>query len=815
MRGREVFYPVGWDDNGLPTEKRVQNYYGVRCDPSLPYDPEFSPPEPAAGQKSLRDQVPVSRRNFVELCRLLSGRDEQAYAEAWRRLGLSVDWSVSYQTIGDVSQVTSQRAFLADLDRGDAYPSEGPSLWDVTFGTAVAQAELEDREIAGSYHRIAFGRGDPGPDQAVIVATTRPELLPACVALVVHPDDERYAGLLRTTVRTPVFGVAVPVLAHRLAEPDKGTGIAMVCTFGDTTDVTWWRDLQLDTRPVIGKDGRLRPGPLPWLTSDGGQAAYQELAGLRVKAARSRMADLLREAGALRGEPEPVTHAVKFYERGEAPLEIVTTRQWYIRNGGRDAALREALLARGRELDWHPAHMRARYEDWVNGLAGDWLISRQRYCGVPIPVWYPLGADGRPDYGAPIRPDDGMLPADPSTDTPPGYAESQRGRPGGFAGDPDVMDTWATSSLTPLIASRGDPGGSSPRGQHSASGGDGGQDGDLLRPVFPMDLRPQAHEIIRTWLFYTILRAHLEQGVLPWRHAAISGWILDPDRKKMSKSKGNPTTPSDLLREYGSDALRYWAASARLGVDTAFDPAQLKIGRRLALKILNASRFVLGMPVPGGATALDDPARVTEPLDRAMLGRLASVVERSTQAFEAYDQALALELTERFFWWFCDDYLELAKPRAYGDRGPDAAGSAVAALRLALGVLLRLFAAFLPFVTEEAWTWLHSEGEAGGSLRESSVHRARWPDPEPLRELAGPAGEDLLDAASAAIGAVRKAKSQARLPMRASARRLAVTASPDWLAALRQVLPDVRAAGVVAEAELRPGDADPVLEVTI
>jgi valyl-tRNA synthetase len=799
MRGKEVFYPVAWDDNGLPTERRVQNYYGVRCDPALPYDPEFSPPEPARGKQSARDQVLVSRRNFVELCRLLSDRDEQAYAEAWRRLGLSMDWSVSYQTIGDGARAVSQHAFLADLARGDAYLADGPSLWDVTFGSAVAQAELEDREIAGSYHRIAFGREDPG--EPVIVATTRPELLPACVALVAHPDDERYAGLLRTTVRTPVFGVAVPVLAHRLAEPDKGTGVAMVCTFGDTTDVTWWRDLQLDTRPVIGKDGRLLAGPLPWLTSDGGRAAYQELAGLRVKAARSRMAGLLREAGALRGEPEPITHAVKFYEYGETPLEIVATRQWYIRNGARDPALREALLARGRELDWHPPHMRTRYEDWVTGLAGDWLISRQRYSGVPIPVWYPLDADGRPDYSAPIRPDDAMLPVDPATDAPPGYAESQRGQPGGFAGDPDVMDTWATSSLTPQIA--------------SLSGRDD-RDGDLLRPLFPMDLRPQAHEIIRTWLFYTVLRAHLEQGVLPWRHVAISGWILDPDRKKMSKSKGNVTTPSDLLREYGSDALRYWAASARLGVDTAFDPGQLKIGRRLALKILNASRFVLGMPAPDGATAPGGEPSVSEPLDRAMLGRLATVVQRCTAAFEAYDQALALELTERFFWWFCDDYLELAKPRAYGDRGSQAAGSAVAALRLALGVLLRLFAAFLPFVTEEAWSWWREESPGGESLRDSSVHRAAWPDPAPLRKLAGRAGDDLLDAASAAIGAIRKAKSQARLPMRASTRRLAVTASADRLDALRQVLPDVRAAGTVAEVDLRPGrNAEPLHEVTL
>jgi valyl-tRNA synthetase len=820
MRGKEVFYPVGWDDNGLPTERRVQNHFGVRCDPSLPYERGLVPPGPAAGRKGARDQVPVSRRNFVELCQELTAADERAYAAAWRRLGLSVDWSVAYRTISDAARAVSQRAFLRGFARGEAYLAEAPSLWDTTFGSAVAQAELEERDVAGSYSRIAFADGDT----PVLVATTRPELLPACVALVAHPDDGRYAGLIGRRVRTPLFGVDVPVLAHRLADPGKGTGIAMVCTFGDTTDVTWWRDLGLDTRAVIGKDGRLLPGPLPWLTSSSAQAAYQELAGATAAAARARIVELLRASGALQGEPEPVVHPVKFYEYGEAPLEIVATRQWYLRNGGRDPGLRQALLARGRALDWHPPHMRARYEDWVHGLAGDWLVSRQRFFGVPVPVWYPLDAEGAARYDAPIVPGDDMLPVDPAAEAPPGYQGSQRGVPGGFTADPDVLDTWATSSLSPRLA----------------CGGLGAAADDLFARVFPMDLRPQSHEIIRTWLFYTVLRAHLEHGRLPWQHIAISGWVLDPDRKKMSKSKGNVTTPAELLREYGSDAVRYWAASARLGMDTAFDPGQLKIGRRLAVKILNATRFVLGMTGADGAgadgagadgadgagadgagadgadgagadgAAADAAAIITEPLDRAMLGRLGALVARCTEAFEAYDHALALELTERFFWFFCDDYLELAKPRAYGGSGRQPAASAIAALRLALSVLLRLFAPFLPFVTEEAWSWL--AGPAGGG----SVHRSAWPEAGPLRALGGGAGDGLLDAASAAIRAVRKAKSEARLPMRTSIRRLAVTGPAARLQELAEVLADVRAAGAVADVELHEGEAaEPVHEVTI
>ena len=438
MRGRRVFYPMGWDDNGLPTERRVQNYYGVRCDPSIPYDPGFQPPaEPS------KHQIPISRRNFIELCQQLTARDEQTFEELWRRLGLSVDWSLMYTTIGDVSRTASQRAFLRNLARGEAYQADAPTMWDVTFQTAVAQAEMEDRDRPGAYYRLAF---DLDGDQLAI-DTTRPELLPACVALVAHPDDRRYRPLFGRTSRTPLFGVEIPILAHHLADPERGSGIAMICTFGDLTDVTWWRELALPTRTVIGRDGRFQLEPPAGVPG----SQYRELAGLTVKQARRRIIELLGASGELLGEPRPITHAVKFYEKGELPLEIVSSRQWYIRNGGRDESLREAMLARGREIHWVPEFMRHRYEHWVNGLNGDWLISRQRYFGVPFPVWYPLPASGEPDYDHPLLPSEDQLPIDPASDVPSGYTEDQRGEPEGFIGDPDVMDTWATSSLSPQI----------------------------------------------------------------------------------------------------------------------------------------------------------------------------------------------------------------------------------------------------------------------------------------------------------------------------------------------------------------------------
>jgi valyl-tRNA synthetase len=755
MRGYNIFYPMGWDDNGLATERRVQNIFNVRCDPSLPYEG----PDSRFERGAEGDAQPVSRRRFIELCDVVVEEDERAFKALFERLGLSCDWNQTYTTVGKRARFVSQLSFLRLLEKGEAELRDAPTMWDIDYQSAIAQAEVEDRDKDGAFYKIRFGLEAGG---SVDIATTRPELIPACIALLAHPDDERYRGLIGSNAITPLFHAPVPIVADEGADPEKGTGILMVCTFGDAADVEWWRRLGVPVREIIGRDGRIKPAPwgeAQWVSSDPGSAAqhHAKLAGLTINQARREIVAALETAGALVGEPEKLRRPVKFYERGERPLEFVVTRQWFVKILDKKAA----LLEQGRKVAWHPGSMHKRYEDWVEGLNQDWCVSRQRYFGVPIPVWYAVGADGAVDHARVITPRKEDLPVDPSAEAPAGFAADQRGQPGGFVADPDVFDTWGTSSLTPLIVS----GWPDDEARHEA--------------LYPNDLRPQAHDIIRTWAFYTITRAYLEDGSIPWKHAAISGFILDPDRKKMSKSKGNVVVPTETLDQFGSDAVRYWAASGRLGWDSAWDPKVLKDGRRLTTKLLNAARLVYGYE--------GEPGEVTSPLDRALIARLRTIIGRISQRWDAWEHQNALALAETWFWSdFCDNYLELSKGRAYRSDP-----SALATLRLAMGVVLRLFAPIVPFITEEIWQTV--------AVEQGSVHLAPWPTPEEL-----PQGDDdgCFDAAVEVLTQIRRAKSQAKVSMRFPVSHLRVSGTEAQLRSLKLVMDDVTETGNVAGLEL-------------
>ncbi|HVQ31354.1 MAG TPA: valine--tRNA ligase [Vicinamibacteria bacterium] len=785
MKGRNVFYPMGWDDNGLPTERRVQNYFHVRCEPGVAHDPAF-PANQADDETRKGPPRKVSRRNFIDLCLALTAEDEKVFKALWQRLGLSVDWSLEYSTISDSSRRLAQASFLDLHAKGHVYNVFAPTMWDVDFRTAVAQAEVEDRPQKGAFHELRFGVEGGG---GFVIATTRPELLPACVAVTAHPDDERYQGLFGKRAITPVFKAPVPIFASPLVDKDKGTGILMVCTFGDQTDVQWWREQKLPLRQVVGRNGQLVPvefgtESFPSLDPARANAAYALLAGKSLKEAQKAMVELLRDPGhaasgegeaPLQGEPKAIEHAVKFFEKGDRPLEFVTTRQWFVRILDR----KDELLQAGDRIAWHPDFMRLRYRNWTENLQLDWCVSRQRYFGVPFPVWYVVKENGETDFERPLMADAKSLPVDPTTDVPPGYTEAQRDAPGGFRAETDVFDTWFTSSLTPQIVSgwMKDP------ARHAR--------------LFPADLRPQSHEIIRTWAFYTIVKAQLHEGEIPWRHVAISGWVLDPDRKKMSKSKGNVITPMHLLDQYGADAVRYWSLAARLGTDTAFDEKVLKVGRRLAVKLFNASKFALGQEGREGP--------ITRELDLSFLSRLRETVNRASLAMEAFEYQAALDASERFFWsGFTDAYMEMVKARCRSAEDLEGRGSALATLQLALRTFLRLFAPFLPYVTEEVWSWSFADEAA------KSVHRAPWPGEDDFAALPEAFGDGaVFDASVAFLDAVNRAKSARGATVGRHVKHLTASATPRTLALFDRGRDDAIAAARVAGHSF---EANPALE---
>jgi valyl-tRNA synthetase len=789
MKGMNIFYPMGWDDNGLPTERRVQNVFHVRCNPHLPYQKDFRP----KGNKKEHPEE-ISRENFIELCHQITKADEEVFKSLWQHLGLSIDWSLEYATIDDHCRKTSQLSFLRLLKGGRAYASFAPHLWDVDFKTAVSQAEVEDRLLPGHFHNIRFGieGGSAGSPQAgsLVIATTRPELLPACVAVIAHPDDERYKPYFGKKAVTPLFRARVPIIANEKADMEKGTGILMVCTFGDMMDVEWWKQYQLPLRQVIGHDGRLMDlsfGVPGWDSADPDSANkfYAEIRGKTAKQAQAKVVEMLRskDGEALAGlgvplteEPKPIEHPVKMYEKGERPLEIIPTMQWFVKI----MDLKEELLEQGRKIKWHPPHMRIRYEDWVKGLNQDWCVSRQRYFGVPIPLWYPLDAEGNPDYSKPILPAEDQLPIDPQSRPAPGFDEAMRDKPRGFTADQDVLDTWATSSMTPQIAS------------HWAV------NRERHQKTFPMDIRPQGPEIIRTWAFYTIVKAYLHEQSVPWHNVLINGWILDPDRKKMSKSHGNVITPEHLLQQYSSDGVRYWSAKARLGVDTAYDESMMANGKRLTTKLYNAVKFAAGHILKYESSGLT-PREITDPLDRSFADKLKQVAAKAGRHFENFEYADALQETEAFFWEsLCDNYLELIKVRAYKEGDSADKRSALATLRLTLDVMLRLFAPFIPYFTEEAWSWLF----AGDKGKRMSVHTSDWPSESEFNNLAAPDQGDPFGAAMEVLAAVRKVKSEAKVSVKTPLKSLKITGSFEDIKALKLVWSDLLGTVGAQQAEV-------------
>lgn len=716
MAGRNVFYPIGFDDNGLPTERLVEATRKIRA-------------------------VDMSREAFVRICHEVVQEAEEDFRTLFRSIGLSVDWAQEYQTISPTSMKLSQMSALDLFQKGHLYRTLQPTLWDPVDRTALAQAEVVDKDVASSMWDLAFAIRDGGE---VIIATTRPELLGACCALFIHPDHPRAGALLGRTAVSPLFHVPVPILADERADPEKGTGVVMCCTFGDTTDIEWWRDHKLPTRVILDKAGRLggfeRIGSADWPSLDAAAAgrAAAELTGLKVNAARTKVVELLQALGVVRGSTA-VSRMVPSAERSGAPLEILVTPQWFVRVLDK----KDELLQRGNDIAWYPPYMQVRFDRWVENLKWDWCISRQRYFGVPFPFWY----SKRPgEEGKVLTAHVDDLPVNPLTHVPRGYTADE------VEPDPDVMDTWATSSVSPQLNSRGvAPGFMVDQQRH-----------DLL---FPATMRPQAHEIIRTWAFYTIVKSHLHEGRAPWKDITISGWCLAHDRSKMSKSKGNVVTPESLLERYGADVVRYWTGTSRLGLDTALSEDVLKVGKRLTTKLFNASRFVamqLQTFSASPSTPRDDVAagHIPCPIDQWILSRLSEVVKGSAVFFDRYEYADALHLIERFFWDdFCDNYLELSKARAYSDVGNEAERrSAQYTLWHCLETLLRLFAPTLPYMTETIYQSVFPG-------RVPSIHmRGTWP--KAGEHVASPEAEHAGAACVGILAAVRKAKSERQVSLK-------------------------------------------------
>jgi len=734
MRGSNVYYPFGFDDNGLPSERLVEKEAGVKA-------------------------TDVGRERFVQMCLELTKRYEDEFKVFWRSLGLSVDWTQNYSTIDPLSQRISQRSFIDLYRKGRVYRKEAPTLWCPECHTAIAQAEIEDAERSSTFFDVAFTC--EGKD--LVVSTTRPELLPACVGMFVHPDDERYRGLVGKEALVPLFGHGVPILADERADPEKGTGVVMCCTFGDTTDIAWWQEHGLPTRIVFDGQGRLNDLA----------GAYRDLS---IKDARARIVEDLARARALRGE-RPISHVVNVHERCGTGVEFSVATQWFIRV----LDIKQEIIDAGAAVRWCPEFMHTRLRNWVENLKWDWCVSRQRYYGVPFPVWICAAC------GEVVLAREDQLPVDPTVSRPPVDACPACGS-SDLAPERDIMDTWMTSSCTPFLNVKW--GEADSRAARFAKSEDGAE--------YLMDLRPQAHDIIRTWAFYTIVKSVLNEGKVPWRTAMISGHALHPDRAKISKSKGGAArTPKQVIEERSADCTRYWACSTKLGVDTVLAEEPLDAGHRLVVKLWNASRFAIGR------IADLDPAapRRLELIDRWLLARLAETIERATKSYADCEYHAAVEAVEAFFWRdLCDNYIEIAKRRLYGGEGHDAEGrrGAQFALYQALLGALKMLAPVMPHITEEIHSLFFAEREGT-----ESIHTGGWPE--------APAGwrdAEALEAGQAALAVVegmRKVKSTLKVSVAAPLKALRIACDDAAWARIEPLLPELRdvanAAGVERAAE--------------
>ena len=722
MNGFNVFYPMGFDDNGLPTERLVERSAGINADE-------------------------VGRNTFIEKCLQVSQEAEVEYEGLWKRMAISIDWRYTYRTIDELSRRTSQWSFIDLYRKGLVYHQEAPTIWCPECSTAIAQADLNDLDRESVFYTLAFSLEG---EERLAIATTRPELLPACVAVFVNPEDERARHLVGRNARVPIFGQEVPIIADEAVDPDIGTGVVMCCTFGDAVDIEWWRRYQLPLRVVLDGNGRLK-------------GVADKYLGLTPVEARRQIVEELDERGLLLDQRRFI-QSVRIHERCDTPIEYLVTRQWFIQV----LKFKDELLRAGEQVDWHPDHMRIRYRDWVENLQWDWCISRQRTFGVPFPLWY---CD---DCGEVILADESQLPVDPQDSLPGGPCVC-----GGmsFTPEEDVMDTWATSSLTPQIVGRLLI------------------DDQLYAQVFPMSFRPQSHEIIRTWAFYTIVKSLHHFGMIPWKAAAISGWGLSPrGMGKISKSRGGgPMPPMEMIELYSADAVRYWAASTGLGKDSIINQEKIQAGAKLVTKLWNVARFSQRFLSDYPPPALTPPILAT---DGWILSRLQHTLKSATEAYNNYDYAAAKSATETFFWTdLADNYIELVKHRLYDEPG-GARDGARFALYNALLITIKLLAPILPHVTEEIYRLLFADIE-----EQRSIHISGWPKRDPSWEdgVAEEVGMILVGTTKA----VRRNKSEQHLSLATELSKLhVVIQDPDLADQIREVKIDLRSATRAREVEI-------------